>query len=119
MNAVDISAPAKPVRKVADTSAQALDAMGLRAMAGQRRRVFDIVVIAQRGGARDLSLREIQARYERVHGQRIDVGTVSARVNNLVAAGWLHRRGDIRACGITGREVHPVFVPEKQARLCP
>lgn len=118
MNSVvqDIKAPTK--RAATDTSAQALDAIGLRKMAGQRRQVFDIVVGAQRNGASDLSLREIQRRYEGLHGVRIDVGTVSARVHNLVAAGWLHRRGDIRACSVTGQNVHAVFVPLAQARLC-
>lgn len=105
-------------QRATDTSAQALDAMGLRRMTGQRREVFDIVVGAQRNGARDLSLREIQQRYETRHGKRIDVSTVSARVHNLVTAGWLHRRADVRACDITGMAVHPVFAPAKQARLC-
>ena len=114
--AVDIT-PA--VRQCAtDTSAQALDAMGLRRMAGQRRKIFDIVVVAQRRGAKDLSLREIQQRFELLEGRRIDVSTVSARVNNLVAAGWLERRSDIRHCSVTGMAVHPVFVPPTQARLC-
>lgn len=114
--AVDITAPAR--RAATDTSAQALDAMGLRKMAGQRRVVFDIVLGAQRNGAQDVSLREIQQRYERLYGKRIDVSTVSARVHNLVAAGWLHRRADIRACSVTGQGVHAVFVPPSQARLC-
>lgn len=107
------------IQRATDTSAQALDAMGLRRMAGQRREVFDIVVGAQRNGARDLSLREIQQRYEARHGKRIDVSIISARVHNLVAAGWLRRRDDVRRCDITGMAVHPVYVPEKQARLCP
>lgn len=115
---VDILPAARPRQRAADTSAKALDAMGLRAMAGQRRKIFDIVVGAQRNGAKDLSLREIQARFEQREGQRIDVSTVSARVNNLVAAGWLQRRADIRPCTVTGMGVHPVYAPEKQARLC-
>lgn len=114
--AADITAP--PRRAATDTSAQALDAMGLRKMAGQRRVVFDIVLGAQRSGAHDVSLREIQQRFEALYGKRIDVSTVSARVHNLVAAGWLHRRADIRACSVTGQGVHAVFVPPSQARLC-
>lgn len=115
--AVDIT-PAERQRAT-DTSAQALDAMGLRRMAGQRRKIFDIVVAAQRRGVQDMSLREIQGRYECLEGRRIDVGTVSARVNNLVAAGWLQRRSDIRPCGVTGHGVHPVYVLPQQERLCP
>ena len=41
-----------PAFRATDTSAQALDAVGLRAMAGQRRKIFDIVVAAQRRGGR-------------------------------------------------------------------
>ena len=112
------AAPA-PAAGAVHTSAQALDAMGLRAMARSNRAIFDICVGAQRNGARDLSLREIQQRYERLYSKRIDVSSVSARVHSLIEAGWLHRRADPRACSITGRSVLPVFAPEKQARLCP
>ena len=108
-----------PKSGVARTSAMALDAMGLRDMARSNRAIFDICVGAQRNGARDLSLREIQQRYERLYSKRIDVSSVSARVHSLIEAGWLHRRAEPRACSITGRSVLPVFAPEKQARLCP
>ena len=117
--AVVACAPASaPKSGVARTSVIALDAMGLRAMARSNRAIFDICVGAQRNGARDLSLREIQQRYERLYSKRIDVSSVSARVHSLIEAGWLHRRADPRACSITGRSVLPVFAPEKQARLC-
>lgn len=115
--AVDITPAVR--QRATDTSAQALDAMGLRRMAGQRRKIFDIVVEAQRRGVQDMSLREIQGRYEYLEDRRIDVGTVSARVNNLVAAGWLHRRSDIRPCRVTGHGVLPVYVLPQQERLCP
>ena len=117
--AVDIKPVPARSKRATDTSAQALDAIGLRAMAGQRRKIFDVVVAAQRSGAVDLSLREIQQRFELREGKRIDVSTVSARVNNLVAAGWLHRRSDIRPCRVTGHGVHPVYVLPQQERLCP
>lgn len=107
-----------PKSGAAHTSALALDAMGLRALARSNRAIFDICVAAQRNGARDLSLREIQQRYERLYSKRIDVSSVSARVHSLIDAGWLHRRAAPRACSITGRSVLPVFAPEKQARLC-
>lgn len=108
-----------PAFRATDTSAQALDAVGLRAMAGQRRKIFDIVVAAQRRGGRDMSMREIQRVYEANECRRIDIGTVSARVNNLIAAGWLHRSVDIsRPCSITGITVHPVFAMPQQVRLC-
>jgi len=112
------AAPA-PAAGAAHTSALALDAMGLRTLARSNRAIFDICVGAQRNGACDLSLREIQQRYERLYSKRIDVSSVSARVHSLIEAGWLHRRADPRVCSITGRSVLPVFAPEKQARLCP
>lgn len=104
-------------RGATDTSAQALEQLGLRALNGQRLRIFELVVAAQRNGAQDLSLREIQQRYESRHGVRIDVGTVSARVHNLVAAGWLLRVSATRPCAVTGAAVHAVWAPAKQARL--
>ena len=108
------AAPA-PAAGAAHTSALALDAMGLRTLARSNRAIFDICVGAQRNGACDLSLREIQQRYERIYSKRIDVSCV----HSLIEAGWLHRRAEPRACSITGRSVLPVFAPEKQARLCP
>lgn len=100
------------------TSAQALQQLGLPALTGQRRQIFDIVVGAQRNGIADLSLQEIRQRFEALHNTRIDLSTISARVNNLCVAGWLVRLPASRACTVTGREVHPVRAPEKQARLC-
>lgn len=115
---VDIQPVEKALQRATDTSAQALDAVGLRRMAGQRRKIFDIVVEAARAGVSDMSLREIQGRYEYLEGKRIDAGTVSARVHNLLAAGWLHRRADVRDCRVTGHSVHPVYVLPEQQRLC-
>ena len=100
-----------------DTSAQALAAFGLKKMAKQQHEIFDVVLRAQRNGADDMSLTEIRDAYERLHGRRIDLNRVSARVSNLVAAGRLVRRADTRPCTVTQRQIHPVLVPESQARL--
>ena len=67
---------------------------------------------------KDLSLREIAKRYELIHSRTIDVGTVSARVSNLIAAKRLVRvEGSARACSISGKTVQPVSVPAQQARM--
>lgn len=100
-----------------DTSAQSLAAVGWRNMARQQREIFDVVLAAQRNGARDMSLTEIRDAYERHHARRIDLNRVSARVSDLVTASRLSRRQDTRPCSVTQRNVHPVFVPEAQARL--
>ena len=102
-----------------NTSAQALADVGLKGQKFQADAVLDICIAAQRNGAQDLSLREIARRWELLHGRQIDVGTVSARVSNLIAANRLVRLpGAMRACTISGKTVHPVSVPMKQERLC-
>ena len=100
-----------------DTSAQALADFGLKKMAKQQHEIFDVVLRAQRNGADDMSLTEIRDAYERLHGRRIDLNRVSARVSNLVTAGRLVRLSDTRLCTVTQRQIHPVLVPESQARL--
>lgn len=105
-------------RATQDTSSSAFKELGLKALQAQARAVFDVALACQKAGARDMSLREIREAYERTHGVRIDVSTISARVNGLVAMGWLQRREETRACTISKHGVRPVFVPAKQARLC-
>ena len=79
--------------------------------------IHDICVTAQRNGHDDMSGKEIQERYEAIYGKRIDASSVSARINNLVAAHRLVRLETQRPCRITGRDIHPVRVPLTQARL--
>lgn len=100
-----------------NTSAQALAAMRLPDIKQLQDKIHDICVAAQRNGYADLSGKEIQARYELLYGQRIEASTVSSRVNNLVTAGRLERVKQVRPCAVTGRDIHPVRVPLKQARL--
>lgn len=100
------------------TSAQALHGIGLRTQKQQADKVLDIVIAAQRNGAKDLSLREIAKRWELVHGVTIDVGTVSARVCNLIDQHRLVRiKENSRPCSVSGKTVQPVCAPEKQARM--
>lgn len=99
------------------TSAQALNDLGLRALKGELDKIHDIVLAAARHGISDMSGREIQARYELLYGKRIDSGTVSARLKNLVDGGRLQRCIMSRACQITGKDIHPVRVVALQTRL--
>lgn len=99
------------------TSAVALQALGNVAHKTSLDKIFDICLAAQRNGADDLSGKEIQSKYELLYGQRIDAGTVSARVNNLVTAKRLERSRTARACAVTGRDIYPVRVPATQVRL--
>lgn len=110
----DIPTEVRPSRHI---SAQALDEVGIGNMQGQQRDVLDIVLAAHRNGIADLSGREIQARYRMTHpGKDIDTGTISARVNSLIAAALLER-GAERLCSITGKTVGPVRAVAQQARL--
>ncbi len=100
-----------------DTSAHALAGIGMANLSGELKKIHDIVMAAARHGIDDMSGREIQAQYERVHGKRIDSGTVSARVAGLVAANRLERCRIARACRVTGKDIHPVRVVAQQSRL--
>jgi 4-hydroxyphenylpyruvate dioxygenase-like putative hemolysin len=100
-----------------DTSSASLAGVGLKHLARQQQEILDVVLGAQRNGARDMSLTEIRDAYERRHSKRIDLNRVSARVSNLVASGRLCRREGTRPCSVTQRNIHPVFVPVQQARL--
>ena len=103
-----------PSRQV---SAIARDQLGTASLKGQQRDVLDIVIAAHRNGVADLSGREIQARYRTSYpGKDIDTGTVSARVNSLIAAKLLERCPD-RLCSITGKTVGPVRPVAQQTRL--
>jgi len=98
------------------TSAQGLASVGLSGQKNQADEVLDICTAAQRNGTKNLSLREIAKRWELLHGTRIDVGTVSARVSNLVSASRLVRvLADARPCTISGKTVQPVSVPMHNA----
>lgn len=99
------------------SSAQALALLGNAKKKCLLDQIMDICLAAQRNGADDLSGKEIQAKYELIHGKRIEAGTVSGRVNDLVSAKRLERLTFSRACAITSRDIYPVRVPAAQARL--
>jgi hypothetical protein len=117
--AASITLPASPAKPLPSKqiSAMARDQFGMWSIKGQLRDVLDIVLSAHRNGVPDLSGREIQARYRQTYpGRDIDTGTVSARVNSLIAAKLLERCPD-RLCSITSKTVGPVRPVAQQTRL--
>lgn len=111
------ASPAPGTTTTADTSAASFDIERPRWQASKQKQLFDIVLGAQRNGAADMSMRELQAAYERLHSKRIDMSSVSSCCNGLVTAGRLVRATGVRACLVTGRDILPLSVPAKQAGL--
>ena len=98
------------------TSAQSLARIGTQGFTQLLDKIHDICVAAALHGARDLSGKEIQQKYELQYG-RIEMSTVSSRVNSLVAAGRLVRSAVHRPCCVTGRNIYPVAPAMTQVRL--
>ncbi|SHL41842.1 hypothetical protein SAMN05216428_102342 [Nitrosospira sp. Nsp11] len=97
---------------VQDSSIAAYRALPVKQLATQADRICNIV--ETRGG--DWSLSEIQAVYISIHGGNIQVGTVSARVNELIAAKRLERLETIRSCKVNeDRGIHPVRIPVQES----
>lgn len=101
-----------------DTSREALTGMSLP----HRKLLLDEVATAieqlMRAGQKDVSMREIQRHLEVHMGRRIDVSSISGRVNELEAANRVHRdRERTRPCSITGKGVHPLTIQPAQQRM--
>lgn len=105
------------ISNVSSTSRDALQSFGLSGQKTQADAIFVVVQQACRSGIKDMSLQEIKQAYRRLYEREIDVSSVSARVNNLVAAQRLVRDTDTRPCAVSGKGVHPVSVPAKQALM--
>ena len=101
----------------ADTSRESYSRIAPKVLARRQRDVLDIVLGLQRNGAVNVSRREIQASYERVHGKRIDMSSVASSVHALLAAGRLYSAPKARECSITGKTICPVAVVASQAGL--
>lgn len=104
---------------IAQSSRAALGEISMSDRKSQGDVIFDLVQAACRNGAHDMSLREIAYTYELQNGgRRIDVGTVSARVNALITAKRLVRLKDQpRPCTRSGVSIEPVTVPARQERM--
>ncbi len=101
-----------------DTSREAISGMSLQ----RRKLLLDEVAIAieqlLRAGQRDVSMREIQRHMEVHMGRRVDVSSISGRVNELEAAHRVHRdRMRTRPCTVTGKGVHPLSIQPEQRRM--
>jgi hypothetical protein len=84
--------------------------MPVKQLATQADRIEQIVRLRTIFRGEDVSLKEIQHIYHsRYH--HIELSTVSARVNALVAAKRLERLETTRKCSISGVSIHPVRVP--------
>jgi hypothetical protein len=105
----------------AQTSAQALSAVGLVKRKSWADEVLEVVLAQQRRGGKDMSRGEIRERMESKHGRRFDSGWVSARVSDLLDSGRLERVVIRRPCRSVsaGRssDIQPVRAPATQARL--
>ena len=98
------------------TSAQAKDALGNKGVARRDSEILNIVLSACRNGVADLSGKEIQKRYEFIHGKRIDASTISGCLTRLVSAKRVERTVP-RACLETGFNIVPVRAVVQQVRL--
>jgi hypothetical protein len=100
-----------------DAQFAALQRMGLIGLKSRADDIFLVIATACRAGTEDLTGREIQALYERRYGRRIESGTISARVSELLAARRILRRPQSRVCTVTREMAAPVYVVMKQVRM--
>jgi hypothetical protein len=96
---------------VADTSISAYRSMPVKRLATQADRIFLMVqqYCFAWGREEGMSLKEIKASYQARYSD-IELSTVSARVNALVASKRLERLETTRKCSISGVSIHPVRV---------
>lgn len=112
-----VAAPSSALAGI-NTSAEALERMGLRKRAKRQGEVFEAVLAAQRLGVRDdFTITEVRDLLEAATGRRFDNNRVSGRISELVDAGRFFRVTLARPCSVTGQLCRPVFVPAHQVRL--
>lgn len=100
-----------------DAQFSALQNMGLLGLKTRADDVLLVIATACRAGVDDLTGREIQALYEQRYGRRIESGTISARVSELLTAQRILRRPQTRICTVTREVAAPVYVMMKQVRM--
>ena len=98
------------------TSIQAFNDLGNKGVARRDSEILNIVIGANRNGVLDLSGKEIQRRYEFIHGKRIDASTISGCLSRLVSAKRVERTVP-RSCLETGFNIVPVRAVVQQTRL--
>jgi len=84
----------------------------------QKKSVADLIysVIEKSRGQEGLSMAEIQNSLRAIK-INIEKSTISARINEMVAAGRLYRYPHLRKCSITGKSIHPVSLAFGQMGL--
>jgi hypothetical protein len=103
---------------VADSSRASLAQISMPGRKSLLDLIESVVAQACRSGAKDLSMKEVQAALRRVHGRDVEVASISARVNELVSAGRLVRdKLHMRPCTVTGRNIEPLSAPMVQDRM--
>lgn len=100
-----------------EASAQALHGLSIGTQKTMGDKIVHILQQAHQAGVRDLSGREIQARYQQQFGQFVEMSSLSGRINNLMAAGRVERLQDHRPCTVTGLNIAPVRLVPKQGSL--
>ncbi len=90
-----------------DTSIAAYRNIPVKSLKTQSDRICEIVTDYCSLWGGNLSLKEIQSIYSRNYHD-IELSTVSARVNGLVAAKRLERLESTRKCSISGIHIHPL-----------
>lgn len=119
--AASVSAPtvssAPKFRVVTDASYLALEQLGLIGLKTSADDIYVVIAAACRAGALDVTGREIQALYEKRFERRIESGTISARTGELLTAGRISRRSDVRVCSVTQKMARPFYVLAKQTRM--
>jgi hypothetical protein len=78
--------------------------------------IFSVIERSSSLASNGMSMAEIQRDMERL-GAHIEKSTISARINEMVAAGRLFRASYMRRCSITGKSIHPVSLALGQLRL--
>ena len=102
---------------IAPASRQALASISLPARKTKADLIDDVVADAMRAGCPNVSMREVQTRLLASHGLRLDLSTISGRVNELVAAGRLLRSKTTRPCTVTGQGIHALSKLMQQTSL--
>lgn len=96
-------------------SAQALTSGGtLRRAATQAAMIVEVL---RASSSRSMTAREIQAAIEAQYARRLDMCSISARINGMVSAGRLARVDAPRLCTVTGYNSQPVYLVAQQAAL--
>jgi hypothetical protein len=81
-------------------------------------RIEEVVASARSRGLRDMSGKEIQDEYNRLHGHFVEMSTLSGRIHSMIESGRLERDElHTRPCRITGQHIAPVKLPVMQVGI--